>query len=138
MDDLQLNIEKLRNKFVPGWLNVIDVDGGWYQLVIDCDKELTELDPDYRVHQIKEKFGKLRYYIRQADECGLDTLEKMNAVIRKYEDVSSITCEATGDPGVLMRSVGGWLKTLSPVYASESLHYARYTLAAPPTDVVGP
>lgn len=128
MDEIELGIEKLRGKFVPGWLNVIDIDEGWYQLVLDCDKELTKLDPDYNLHQVKEKFGELRYYIRQSDECGQNTLNEMNEIIRKYERLSSETCEATGDHGALMRSSVGRLKTLSPDYAAKSQHYARYSL----------
>ena len=127
MDEMQLSIEKLREKFVPGWLNVIDIDEGWYQIVLDCDKELTKLDPDYKLHQVKEKFGELRYYIRQSDGCGLGTLGVMNEIIQKYERLSSQTCEATGHHGVLMRASVGRLKTLNPDYAATSQHYARYS-----------
>ena len=43
MNELGVQIEALRNKLVDHkW---IDVDEGWYQLVIDCDKELTAIDP---------------------------------------------------------------------------------------------
>ena len=130
MDSIQLQIEQLRTKFVPGWLNVVQVDEGWYGIVLNCDKELSELDPDYRVHQIKEKFGGLRYYFRHSDECSLDTLDKMNQVVQKYEAESFRICEATGEPGVLMRSAGGYLKTLNPVFVAGSGHHARYTEAA--------
>lgn len=35
---------------------------GWWKLVVDLDARLAELDPDYTVCQVKEKFGALRYY----------------------------------------------------------------------------
>lgn len=126
MHDLQISIEQLRAKFVPGWLNIIEVDEGWYQIVIDCDKELTELDPGYQLHQVKEKFGGLRYYIRQSDECSLENLDKMNNVIQKYENISFKICEVTGLPGVLMRSAGGWLKTLNPDYIAKSQTFSSF------------
>ena len=62
MNELQLQIESLKNRFVKDWPKIVDVDEGWYQLVVDCDKELSQIDPDYQIYQIKEKFGTLRYY----------------------------------------------------------------------------
>ena len=56
----------------------------------------------------------------------------MNKVVSKYEEIAARTCEATGMPGVLMKSVGGWRKTLSPEYASGAKHYARYIPADQP------
>jgi hypothetical protein len=56
-----------------------------------------------------------------------DTLEKINNIISKYEGISFKTCSATGGPGVLMKSIGGWLKTLNPEHAASTLHYAKYS-----------
>ncbi len=44
----------------------------------------------------------------------------------------SRTCEATGQPGVLMKSIGGWLKTLNPKYAASTLHYGKYSIVNQP------
>ena len=123
MNELQLKIESLRSKIEPSYGQYISVDEGWYQIILDCDKELTAIDPNYRIFQIKEKFGGLRYYFKPSQS---DTLEAMNKVVSKYEEIAARTCEATGMPGVLMKSVGGWQKTLSPDYASTAKHYARY------------
>lgn len=130
---MQLKVEKLREKFVAGYLNYISVDEGWYQIVVDCDAELTALDPGYRIQQIKEKFGGLRYYILLSDQANGDPelKGKIDAVITKYENLARQTCEATGRPGVMMRSIGGWYKTLNPEYAAETLHYARYSVYKP-------
>lgn len=133
MNELQLKVEKLREKFVAGYLNHISVDEGWYQIVVDCDAEITALDPDYRIQQIKEKFGGLRYYIMLSDQANgnPELRDKIDAVIIKYENLARQTCEATGRPGVMMRSIGGWYKTLNPEYAAETLHYARYSVHKP-------
>ena len=35
-------------------MQVIQVDEGWYQLIIDCDRELSLFDPQYKIIQVKE------------------------------------------------------------------------------------
>jgi len=125
VNELQLKIEALKSKIDPNYGQYISVDEGWYQIVVDCDKELTAIDPNYRIFQIKEKFGGLRYYFQPSQS---DTLEAMNEVVSKYEEMASRTCEATGMPGVLMKSSTGRVKTLSPDYVSGSEHYARYSI----------
>lgn len=127
MDDLYSEIEKIRGKFVAGFPNYVQVEQGWHRLVVDCDAELTALDPGYRIEQIKEKFGGLRYYFRPSDKCDKLTFLRMKETIYKYEGIARQTCEITGKPGILMKSIGGWYKTLNPDYAAERLHYARYS-----------
>lgn len=125
MNELQLQIEELKKKIVPEYWKSIDVDEGWYQIVVDCDKELTAIDPHYQIFQIKEKFGGLRYYFHPSQS---DTSKAMNEVVSKYEAIAARTCEATGRPGVLMKSIGGWQKTLNPEYAASAMHYSRYKI----------
>jgi hypothetical protein len=121
-------IEKLKNKIVPEYRKSIEVDEGWYQLVVDCDKELTGADPKYQIYQVKEKFGGLRYYTKPSNLDDKDILKRIADIIAKYEDVASRTCSATGGPGVLMKSIGGWRKTINPEYAAENLHYGKYSV----------
>jgi hypothetical protein len=128
MNDLQLQIENLKNKFVQDWPKIIDVDEGWYQIVIDCDKELSEIDPDYQIYQIKEKFGTLRYYHKSSQPYNEQNYLKMVSIISKYESLSSCTCEATGLPGLLMKSSTGYYKTLNPQWTSKSEAYSKYTI----------
>ncbi len=128
MNELQLQIEELKKKIVPEFWKSIDVDEGWYQLVINCDKELTEVDPTYQIYQVKEKFGGLRYYIKQSNPDDKALSDRIAGIIAKYEDIASKTCSATGEPGVLMKSIGGWYKTLNPGYAAEKLLYGKYSV----------
>lgn len=127
MNELQSQIEKLKEKIAPGWMQVIQVDEGWHQLVIDCDRELSLFDPHYKILQIKEKFGGLRYYIKPSETCYEP--RRIHDIIAKYEEIAAKTCEATGKPGVLMKSIGGWYKTLNPEHAASTLHYAKYSEA---------
>jgi len=128
MNDLQLQIENLKNKFVENWPKIIDVDEGWYQIVIDCDTDLLKIDPDYQIYQIKEKFGRLRYYYKASQPFEEKTYLKMTSVINKYESLSSCTCEATGLPGLLMKSPTGYYKTLNPQWTTTSEVYSKYTI----------
>jgi len=128
MNELQLQIEELKKKIAPEYWKSIDVDEGWYQIVVDCDKELTAIDPNYQIFQIKEKFGGLRYYMTPCNDTTEEQRNKMYEVISKYEAKAAQTCEATGQPGVLMKSIGGWRKTLNPEYAASTLHYGKYTV----------
>ena len=128
MNELQLQVEALKNKFLPNYYKSVDVDEGWYQIVVDCDNLLTEIDPNYQIAQIKQKFGGLRYYFQPSDVNNGELYVKMNAVVLAYEKIASITCEATGKPGVLMKSKGGWVKTLDPEYAKTTLFFRDYTL----------
>lgn len=52
---------------------------GWVEPVIELDKKLAEINPNYRIHQIKEKFGRLRYYCDGVGEEG-------GKLIRELED----------------------------------------------------
>jgi len=128
MNELQLKVEELRKKISPSYGQYIQVDEGWYQIIVDCDDELTAIDPKYEILQIKEKFGGLRYYMTPCDDTTKEQRDRMYEVVSKYEEIATRTCEATGQPGVLMKSVGGWVKTLNPDYAAGTLHYARYSI----------
>lgn len=128
MNELQLQIENLKNKFVLDWSKSIDVDEGWYQIIIDCDKELSQIDPDYQIYQIKQKFGRLRYYYKASQPFEEKTYLKMTSIVSKYESLSSCTCEATGLPGLLMNSSKGWYKTLNPQWIVTSEIYKNYKI----------
>ncbi len=128
MNELQLQVAKLIDKFLPNYYKSVDVDEGWYQIVVDCDNLLTEIDPDYQIAQIKQKFGGLRYYFQPSDVNNGELYVKMNAVVLAHEKIASITCEATGKHGVLMKSKSGWYRTLNPEYAATAEHYDSYVI----------
>lgn len=44
------------------WGRWLSIDAGWYPIIARLDAQLATLDPDYELHQVKEKFGGLRYY----------------------------------------------------------------------------
>lgn len=64
---------------------------------------IPEEIPQVVVHQIKEKFGGLRFYYEGGDNA-------IHGMVRMAESWASNTCEVCGDKGT-SRS-GGWIKTL--------------------------
>lgn len=92
-----------------GWGRWISCAKGWYSLVVETDQKLAALDPDYEVHQVKEKFGGLRYYHQFVTE-GSD-YEAGWEIEREAERRSYQICEECGSPGY-PRGGGGWIQTL--------------------------
>jgi hypothetical protein len=106
-------IETILRRIPDGWGRWLSVDAGWYPLVIATDSRLAELDAGYIVHQIKEKFGTLRYYYwPSSDTASLEVLAAMDAITDEAERESAATCERCGQPGILRQTRQIWVKTL--------------------------
>ena len=71
-----------------------ECEDGWFELVYELSKKITELDPEGKVEasQVKEKFGGLRFYINGAPR-------EIHDLIAKYEKRSYQTCEICGAKG---------------------------------------
>ena len=81
-------------------------DPGWDEILLDLDRRLAEIDPDYVIHQAKEKFGTLRFYFHSESDR-----EEMTSLVWAAEQWSSHTCEQCGADGAKARHTG-WIKTL--------------------------
>ena len=106
----------IRARFLPGAYPTLDIRPGWYPIVIDLDRELATIDPDYQLVQVKEKFGGLRYYVEfepDRPRPGFDEL------IRAAERRSERTCEECGNDGALAHR-GTWARTLCTADAAAS------------------
>jgi hypothetical protein len=96
----------------------LSVSEGWYDLIKSLIDELIALGWDRRVHQVKEKFGGLRFYVENIPEGGEE-------IIRKYESLSYKICEKCGEEGQLRGGNGQWLRTLCEVHADGREIYNR-------------
>jgi hypothetical protein len=103
-------LAEIRGRIEPGFLPTIDVGPGWYDLVIDLDTQIREIDPGYTIAQIKEKFGGLRFYLGTEPAHA----DQVNALLEAAERKASQTCEECGQPGSLRNA--GWLKTLCDLH----------------------
>lgn len=94
------------------WGPYIDVEPGWYALIVETDAQLAALDPDYVVLQVKEKFGALRYYCQPSgDDPAPEVCDALDAITDEAERKSATICERCGQPGRLS-DFAGRLKTL--------------------------
>lgn len=83
---------------------------GWYALVTELSQAITAsaanadiptTSQDYPVVvQAKEKFGLLRFYVG-------NTTSEIQAIIKEFEEKSSVICEICGAPGTLFIA-GTW------------------------------
>jgi hypothetical protein len=88
-----------------------EIGEGWYNLVRDLNVVLSVIDPDYKIVQMKEKFGGLRFYVDSNIE------RKLWNIITEYESKSFTICEICGDVGKPRNS--GWVKTLCDKHNEE-------------------
>lgn len=117
----ELNEKRLA---APGWYGCIAPDG-WKRIVEETDAKLAYLDPKYKIAQIKEKFGTLRYYYdtTKREEIVQDI---MYSIVTLAEQESAYTCEQCGnssrcaipskgvkyDPTAVLKVSNGWYKTI--------------------------
>lgn len=86
-----------------GWCGYWAPDG-WADLLYALHLLLEFTDPDYKVQQVKEKFGGLCFYV----EPGLSEVGKM--LIKEAEKLSFTVCQQCGQPGKLIKP--SWWATL--------------------------
>lgn len=60
-------------------------DNPWYDIVVEAHKELTALVPGYNISQLKDKFGRLRFYIDLPEDTPEDVKQKAKAITAKAE-----------------------------------------------------
>jgi hypothetical protein len=90
---------------------------GWDDLIRRLHNRLVGIDPNYRVMQVKEKFGGLRYYIEPSQ--GLDEMlcRRLYEVEYEAEAESFHICEVCGEPGETRG--GSWYRTLCDTHHRE-------------------
>lgn len=99
--------ESLPNPRIPS-----GVGPGWWPLIEQLHRDILAIDADYRLDQIKEKFGILRFYA-SSERWG-----EASALISAAEAKSATLCERCGASGE-MRSEGWWMKTLCDMHHDE-------------------
>lgn len=112
---------KLVARIPKGWGSYVRCGTGWYELLNDLDSKVAYLAPDYEIHQVKEKYGTLRFYYDGPAKDDM-TKEIVRDLVAHAESLSSMICELCGsgatqfrtkfDYSVKTRCRGGWYKTL--------------------------
>lgn len=81
------------------------VGDGWIDILDRLATDLIAMGWDRDLHQVKEKFGTLRFYIGEGSEEMWDR-------IRQAEEESAVTCETCGQPGEVVGR--GWYYAACP------------------------
>ena len=100
------------NDYFQATTGMMDIGEGWYQLMHDLLEELIKTDWDKDIHQVKEKFGGLRFYVGGASD-------EVHDIISRYEALSYETCEVCGEHGEVRKDAFGWWKTLCDKHQEE-------------------
>ena len=95
-----------------GWGRWISCSRGWYPIIIQLDHDLAAIDPDYELHQVKEKLGGLRYYFGVSEGTSKADRQRMDELVDAAEEKCEATCEQCGEPGTRHTTPHGWLRTL--------------------------
>ena len=101
----------------PQWRS-IDCGYGWATILLDCHRKLVSIDPEYKVVQIKEKFGTLRYYF---DASKREYSRDMQDIAFSYERESQHVCEVCGEKGELRnrKNTSLFVKTVCDTHFSD-------------------
>lgn len=89
-----------------------ECQAGWYPLILDLDNKIGSIEPGYRVDQIKEKFGGLRFYYDQMS-INDENRERVDKLVDAAETKAFTTCEVCGVSDSSVTTSGPyWMKTL--------------------------
>ena len=104
-----------------------NVGRGWQYLCKIADAYIKENYPDYRITQIKEKFGGLRFYysLPPDDDAGCQEGEQVSRIVQAIETLSYVICETCGAPGSL-RSIGYWQLTRCDEHYDEAVEARKW------------
>ena len=84
----------------PHWGRSIACGPGWFPLIARLHADLLDLDPNYVVLQVKEKFAGLRYYAGTSSDDQL-LQERFSVLLDNAERLSKTICEHCGQPARL-------------------------------------
>jgi hypothetical protein len=101
-----MNKQERSDYIAKGWTGE-----GWLPLIMALDERLSAIDPDYDIHQIKEKFGGLRYYFGTESRLTQRQFDEMHKLELWYENLSFEICEVCGSKENVTTFGGGWVRT---------------------------
>jgi len=87
---------------------MVEVGDGWMDVLWWANQLAEAENPDYVLHQVKEKFGGLRFYA---------TISRQTEAM--IEGLALYICEDCGEMGGLSRTKGGWLRTLCKTHRGD-------------------
>lgn len=83
---------------------------GWLNLVNEAVEELSKIDPEIKIINIKEKFGRLDISIKTPNNDDI-SLHKVDNILFYIYKKSSYTCECCGSENAFPEETNYWTKT---------------------------
>ena len=121
-------LKEILDRIPNGWGKWISCDKGWYKLLADTNRKMKLMWPNYEIHQVKEKFGTLRFYwgipfedaawADMNDDIANTVYDIMHDIEFSAEHASAHICENCGKYGKT-RDRNHWYKTLCALCAIE-------------------
>lgn len=137
-DEIESEVRREIIERIPAqWGRWIDCGPGWDWILADLNAKLKYLDFNYKINQVKEKYGTLRFYY-EAQITKDVVRDLMDDAVTTAERLSASTCENCGnsslcadmkrgikyDPTAVLKSTngkyGGWLKTICDTCAKDT------------------
>jgi hypothetical protein len=100
-------------RFAAGWDASVDCGEGRWPIIAQLDRDIAAIESAYEAHQIKEKFGGLRFYYKG----GTGNDARIDELIAQAERVAAPTGELCGAPG----RARGWIRTVCDEHAEGRL-----------------
>lgn len=102
IQDYKKDILNIFSKIHPEYGITLSINPGWIPLIVDLHKQISSLISDYRIYQIKEKFGSLRYYADFTISIeNIKNFEYLSELIHTTELKSQTICDICTQPGTL-------------------------------------
>lgn len=105
-----------------------ETESGWYPLLASLFGDLRAISQQtgIKLHarQIKEKFGMLRVYVDSHSKDESDGIAIADLLIELAEQLSGALCETCGEPGLMVTSRTGWVRTACYRHVSPPDRYA--------------
>jgi hypothetical protein len=86
-------VQRVADRIVTGWWPYLRIGRGWWELVAALDARLSQVDPEYRVTQIRAANGVLQYDVSE----GAD--DEFLRLVTDAETRSAGICEQCGRSG---------------------------------------
>ena len=84
------DILDILNRIPVGWGRWISCDKGWYKLLVDTNRKMNMMWPNYEIHQVKEKFGRLCMYNNTNTDYVNGVLDMADAMVQQLDKKKKI------------------------------------------------
>lgn len=123
----EAGLRRILARIPDGWGRWISCGKGWFSLLVELDEALAAIDPNYEVHQVKEKYAGLRYYYGPSAGVSKADYERMERLVDAAEARAEATCETCGAPGksMMTRARSPWYKTVCSEHAEEGGYISK-------------